>query len=190
VNEPKQFQPIFLSFLNLILMKLPTNVACQAIPLNDLILSVDLLCMDVFDVPPNPAGKVMKIVGHTDVAFQRPGSHEIKSIGELKRPGIKGPLHGNSASGKEKDQLLFEIAAMMVARAKSAENTSTVLLGGFLTDIFSLHIAFRDPTDGSSYISNRIFDPEDYILGLLLMMCELVNVDALRALMTADAAAV
>ena len=48
--------------------------------------------------------------------------------------------------------------------------------GAFLTDFFGFHAIFRMQASGgyvNYYVLNRVFDPEDYVLQCLLLLCDL-----------------
>ena len=158
------FQPIFACFLRDMIDNLQEgdwkSRNAQVCPVNDVMLIKTL-------------SDNVKYRGHTDIAtFPTNSQHDVRNfenIFEVKVPFSS--LRCNKGGYAEKDQLLIQLAG--VAAMKTSQRQ---IQGGALTDSFSLHIAFRVPSDRRSpakyYISNRVIDPEEFVLYLLLLFCD------------------
>ena len=191
VNENK-LQNIFVCFLQHIIDNLPESFKLRkdikAIDANSFRLVAHL-----------PDG--VSVPGNTDVATCAVDNDKVlKQIFEVKAPyTVLGPNHSGYAA---KDQIMVEVAGLASYRPSDADMlvnetslpsaASSVVVGGALTDMFSIHVVFRVANQigtqppAKYYISERVILPDDYLHYVLFLLILPTSPDQLNCLWEND----
>ena len=162
------------------------------------ITAINASCVALTAIILGGDAQVLNVSGFTDVATKTNGHQTLDLCFELKYP--YGRLYGDRKGFAVKDQLLVELAGLAnqhaANRLREESKQSSVdhsVMGGGLTDMFSLHVAFRVSEESSDtfhparyYISGQVLQPMDYINYILFLFAMPSSYEELAKLWVSD----
>jgi hypothetical protein len=162
-------QRVFMIFADALLKALPRTTLCVQ-GINRLPLSATLTVRA--EIHGQAAAKEKTLSGFADVGFLSSAdgavdAKHIRVVGEIKA-NLRNPT-----AFAEKDQLLIEMEALRQLQPPGRRDS--VVVKGFLTDLFCLNIAVLRPTGKGRrvfMVAPRVWEHRPFLVRLLFLLCD------------------